>query len=171
LEIAPGLCIRDMGTAITIDKKMYREDRLAILYLTGHFPPEFLSLSDYEKAFPEYVNASDSLLTIIEGIGAAHAVGYLDAVQIYLDRNPTLDMENVALQIQCEPDLFRKLQDEAIKAKNIRPTKPTEGSQTASVELRHPDTPPNHQSRLQRQSRQRLAPKDLERRQRPILAL
>jgi hypothetical protein len=107
---------------IIIDGRGYREDRLAILYLTGHLPAPTMKPRQFEEAFPDPITSKCGLLDLIEKIRSEHPdTTYLEAVEIYLDRLPVIDMEKLANRIQCEPDLFKKLEDEARQSRNLKP--------------------------------------------------
>jgi hypothetical protein len=53
---------------ITIDRNYYREEHLALFYLTGISPEEPFTQAVYEQAHLDYVPSADDLGSIIEGI-------------------------------------------------------------------------------------------------------
>ena len=128
------------GRFITIDRSRYREESLAVFWLTGGWeqPGPFFHRI-YERAHTNPGSSSSGLFSIIEDIrnAAPHGTTWLDAIQIILDRNQSIDMQDIALQIQLDQRLFRAIEDEARQARLIKPTKPTEGQGSPSVEVRH----------------------------------
>jgi len=113
---------------ITLDHHHYSEQSLALFYLSGIHPDEPFVQSVYEAAHTNYVPPPDDLGSIIEGIVSSGGVSYLDAIQLHLSRHPELEMDQIAIAVQVNLELFKKLEDEARQARNLKPDTPSPGS-------------------------------------------